>query len=775
MGLSSLLWVTCRECGELNKVPTGKSHKVQGSKKKLVYDVNTKHASAMVHAGMGASSLNRYFASINLPPLSITTTKNREREFGPKIESLAKSSCEESIITEKELFGDVGNTLEPRNLTASFDMGWQCKGRGKRYASRSGHAVVIGKESGKILNYATRVSNCKQCEVNKDVLHDCRMNWGGSSKAMEGDSAVELIKKTKGDTYQIGTIINDEDSTTMARITAEVDHTVVKNSDVNHCKKTVGNELWTLKLGTYKKLISSQVINYIKKNYSYAITQNKDNPENTKLALMNCVPHMYNDHLGCGDWCTHRDDPGRLYRCLPYGKPFSDLQLRVELEKIFSKQASNASRLCPNASSNSNESFNMTVAAKAPKTKHYSKSESIDYRVAAAVCQKNKGESYLSTVYQNSGLSPGTATVKHAHSMDKITEKRRLRQGSKKFKRRRLDLKQSNYAASGQKELREGVTYLSSVALTSINEAATTSIPDIVVEPVVERIPVLDMEQFILVGFDLETTGLSDVCELTQVAASRFDGMDHFDQYILPVGSISSGAVRATGITKHNNRLFLRSRPVESADAHTILSSFADWIDHQGGKVVLIGHNVERFDSKHFWRTVTNISLVSRFCNLAGFVDTLPLLRSMYPEAKNHKQETMFALIVGGTYDAHNAMGDVSAVIKIMQKLSVSTPSLCSHSLTMQYIEKKHKYLEMKNTNLVSLHTLEGTGVVTKSMSQKIAGSGLNLGHLKLAFERDETNGIRQLFTEKFFNQKARVTASKSIIVKVNQYLATHK
>ena len=41
---------------------------------------------------------------------------------------------------------------------------------------------------------------------------------GGSSKAMAGDAAVELLNGTKSSEYQISTIINDEDSTTMARI-----------------------------------------------------------------------------------------------------------------------------------------------------------------------------------------------------------------------------------------------------------------------------------------------------------------------------------------------------------------------------------------------------------------------------------------------------------------------------------------------------------------------------------------------------------------------------
>ena len=74
-------------------------------------------------------------------------------------------------------------------LKAIYDMGLQRKGSGRAYNSRSGHGVFIGTESEKILSYGTRISNCNQCEVNKVTgwvkEHDCRMNWGGSSKAWQ--------------------------------------------------------------------------------------------------------------------------------------------------------------------------------------------------------------------------------------------------------------------------------------------------------------------------------------------------------------------------------------------------------------------------------------------------------------------------------------------------------------------------------------------------------------------------------------------------------------
>lgn len=52
-------------------------------------------------------------------------------------------------------------------------------------------------------------------------------------------------------------------------------------------------------------------------------------------------------------------------------------------------------------STQANESFNKTVASKAPKTKFISGSASLNSRVASAVAQKNEGQSYLPTMQYN--------------------------------------------------------------------------------------------------------------------------------------------------------------------------------------------------------------------------------------------------------------------------------------------------------------------------------------------------------------------------------------
>ena len=82
------------------------------------------------------------------------------------------------------------------------------------------------------------------------------------------------------------------------------------------------------------------------------------------------------------------------------------VELREALVKLFALHANNSEKLCFNSSSNSNESFNNMVASETPKNCHHSKSESLDFRIASTVCQKNVGETYLKVVNEEINLSP---------------------------------------------------------------------------------------------------------------------------------------------------------------------------------------------------------------------------------------------------------------------------------------------------------------------------------------------------------------------------------
>ena len=148
----------------------------------------------MLHTGTGPSGVRRFMHGIEVPTISETSLKKREREVGPVLEKLARESCNKGLEEEKQLAYD---------LVASFDAGWQSRGSGRSYNSKSGHAVLIGGKSGKIISYGSRIRNCKQCSVNPKKKHDCRKNWDGSAKSMEGDLAVELVTKVSDSNQQI--------------------------------------------------------------------------------------------------------------------------------------------------------------------------------------------------------------------------------------------------------------------------------------------------------------------------------------------------------------------------------------------------------------------------------------------------------------------------------------------------------------------------------------------------------------------------------------------
>ena len=94
------------------------------------------------------------------------------------------------------------------------------------------------------------------------------------------------------------------------------------------------------------------------------------------------------------------------------------------------------------------------MASKCPKSKHYSGSESMIYRVSAAVCQKNIGHTYVDHVYQILSLSPLGKGIRIRKIRQGKMERKRLFAGSKEGKKRRKELKskRSSQASNVQRK-----------------------------------------------------------------------------------------------------------------------------------------------------------------------------------------------------------------------------------------------------------------------------------------------------------------------------------
>lgn len=261
------------------------------------------------------------------------------------------------------------------------------------------------------MGYATRNKRCVLCQKghNRDD-HDCRVNHTGSSKSMEQKMAVAIVTDNpmlKEQHVQISTIIGDDDSSTIANVQREAKHRIEKESDTNHATCTLSKDMWSIR-------IPSQVIAYMKYCFGCVLEKNKDNVEAVRAGLLTIVPHAFDDYGSCSrTWCKYEDNPATFkHKLLPGGKGLSDPQMKISLTTIFNKFAANAEKLAPYGSIQANEAFHTIVASKAPKSRPYGGSESNDFRVAAAVCQKNYGTSYVVNVHEKLDISPGKNTEK---------------------------------------------------------------------------------------------------------------------------------------------------------------------------------------------------------------------------------------------------------------------------------------------------------------------------------------------------------------------------
>lgn len=181
-------------------------------------------------------------------------------------------------------------------------MGWQKRGSGRAHDSKSGVGTIIGNKTGKNCGYGIRIKECRKCSYHQNLgqthpAHNCQKNWSGSSKAMESDVALEVIKTVEKENVQVGTLIMDDDATTMAKVQQNISQPVMKWSDLNHAKKHLGNSLYALQ--KKHNCLSNKCIQYFQKCFGYAVAQNRGNPEDLEKSLGQIVPHAFGFHENC--------------------------------------------------------------------------------------------------------------------------------------------------------------------------------------------------------------------------------------------------------------------------------------------------------------------------------------------------------------------------------------------------------------------------------------------------------------------------------------------
>ncbi|XP_028416613.1 uncharacterized protein LOC114540689 [Dendronephthya gigantea] len=189
---------------------------------------------------------------MNIPTMSRASFKNGEREVGSIIEGVAKKSCEDVAIKEKNsaiLMGAEPDENDLIPISVSYDMGWQKRGKG--FNSNTGQGAVMGLDTGKIIDYTTKTKTCRICEHaakshEQPRHHDCRKNHTGSSKSMEPLSAVDLFQNATNYNIKYSKYTGDDDSTTECYVHEKVPYGIEKYSDIIHIKRSLTTRLYNL-------------------------------------------------------------------------------------------------------------------------------------------------------------------------------------------------------------------------------------------------------------------------------------------------------------------------------------------------------------------------------------------------------------------------------------------------------------------------------------------------------------------------------------------------
>ncbi|CAC5392681.1 unnamed protein product [Mytilus coruscus] len=345
------------------------------------------------------------------------------------------------------------------------------------------------------------------------------------------------------------------------------------------------------------------------------------------------VRHIFGDHSFCNTkWCVFLENPLAKFSKLPYGKPLQNLELKKELDRIFIKKLSiQAQKLANLASTQTNENLNQMLATKAPKYKHYSASNSLSYRFSATltVAQKIEGHRYVHEVHESMGLSPGNFTIKRATFMDKIRRKYSKLKKTRKYKRRIIELKSEKCNSNGIAEVLEGTTYESNI---DIEDDITDQLEEI---PTWKQITA--EENFPIIVFDLETTGLSRQSDIAQIAAVTEN--ENFSAYVMPSKKITPQASDITKLAFFDGQMYYDEVPVESSPPFEVFTNLIAFLSKFPSKPTLVGHNIKTFDCHILYNQLNKLKMWDEFClYFNGFIDTRILFKSEYPGRQSYKQ-----------------------------------------------------------------------------------------------------------------------------------------
>ncbi|KAJ8684808.1 hypothetical protein QAD02_020601 [Eretmocerus hayati] len=507
--------------------------------------------------------------------------------------------------------------------------------------------------------------------------------------------------------------------------------------------------------------VSAKVREYFSKNFTVAVQLSKGDVLRVQAALKAVVPYAYGDHSIYGDWCKAKNSEHEyIHRNLPHGKCLSDGNSN-RLAEIFDGFASNSEKIAPCGSTQMNESMNHVFASKNPKSRHYAGSQSLSFRAAAAVCQKNIGCKYAMQVFEEAGFASGIATERFRKRKDEIREKKAKNEKSISAKKRRYELKKQRSSNDSSQNRREGITYESGVSFHDVSDLMPNPSPKFAH---LQAHP--ELKIFKRVVIDVETTGMSvNHDQIFEIANSSFV------VYILPSKAISEGASEATGFRMSRGELYHKEEKIATKSAEAAVLDLIHYLKAFGCPVILIAHNGLRFDVPLIIKLLVSVGLLKDFTDIvAGFVDCWMIFKQLLPERKKTKKSFSVPALVTeylpevDIASLHRASNDVAVLQSLLDKIGVTDETILKNNKSIRRIfeERKEQVLNAKNKeslvdfkNHLSSHTIN-----------KMSKNGINKQVLQSAFGKGGHDALRALLGQNV-NGKPLVTTNKNILEKV--------
>ena len=180
------------------------------------------------------------------------------------------------------------------------------------------------------------------------------------------------------------------------------------------------------------------------------------------------------------------------------------------------------------------------------------------------------------------------------------------------------------------------------------------------------------------------------------------------------------------------------------------------------------GHNIKTYDCHVLLNALKSCGMQGLFeKKVAGFLDTMSLFRSR--TTPPYKQEKLYERLIGGIYDAHNALADVKALERMIDKISPLSEEKRKHTFNVQYVQAVQEYNKNAAINLVAWNILIEKGIITKRIAEKAAKSGLRPEHLEFSFESGGEYAIYNVLSQ-FTAAGCRVTKDKEISKQLSDY-----